>query len=114
MVNIHQINRVVNGIILNGTMPEQEFSTAFASDLMSDVLTQEKEGMVLLTGLSTLQTIRTAEMSNIYCVIVVRGKNVSNEMLKLARENSIAIISCTSSMFEVSGKLYNNGIEPVY
>ena len=114
MVNIHQINRIVNGIILNGTSPDQNFYYGFSSDLMSDVLTLETDGMVLLTGLSTLQTIRTAEMSNIFCVIVARGKRVTNEMLKLAKENDIAVISCASSIFEASGKLFNNGIKPVY
>ncbi|MDA3910191.1 MAG: transcriptional regulator [Bacteroidales bacterium] len=114
MVTVHQINRLVNGIILNGTAPDQDFSHAFASDLMSDVLTIDKEGMILLTGLSTLQTIRTAEMSNVYCVVVARGKRVTNEMLKLAKEHSIAVISCSSSMFAASGRLYENGIKPVY
>ena len=114
MVNVHQINRIVNGIILNGTGPEQDFSCAFASDLMSDVLTIEKDGMILLTGLSTLQTMRTAEISNIQCVIVARGKRVTNEMLKLAKENDIAVITCASSVFEASGKLYESGIKSVY
>lgn len=114
-MNIHQINRIVNGIILTGTTPEQDFTYAFASDLMSDVLTLDIDnGLILLTGLSTTQTIRTAEMSNVNCVIIARGKRVTNEMLKLAEENGIAVISCTSSLYGVSGSLFENGIKPVY
>ena len=45
---------------------------AFASDLMSDVLTLEKDKMVLITGLANMQAIRTSEMSEIGCVIFAR------------------------------------------
>jgi hypothetical protein len=50
---------------------------AFASDLMSDVLTLKNDNLVLITGLATLQTIRTAEMADINCIIFVRNKKVS-------------------------------------
>ncbi|HKK67568.1 MAG TPA: hypothetical protein VJ946_05125 [Bacteroidales bacterium] len=114
-MNVHQINRAINGIILTGTAPDKEYSYAFASDLMSDVLTLDvDDGLILLTGLSTTQTIRTAEMSNVSCVVIARGKRVTNEMIRLAEENDIALISCTSSLYGVSGKLFENGIKPVY
>ena len=58
---------------------------AFASDLMSDVLTVKSDNLVLLTGLVNIQTLRTAEMSDIGCVIFVRNKKVTPEMIRLAR-----------------------------
>ncbi|VBB45810.1 conserved hypothetical protein [uncultured Paludibacter sp.] len=113
-MNIKQIAELIQGELLNENFSEQEFLYAFSSDLMSDVLRWPRENMLLITGLATIQAIRTAELSNIDCVIFARGKKVTDEMLELAQESDIAVITCPSSMFEISGKLYANGIKAVY
>jgi hypothetical protein len=51
---------------------------------MSDVLTLDQDNVVLITGLATLQTIRTAEMADINCIIFVRNKRATSEMIRLA------------------------------
>lgn len=48
-----------------------EGNHAFASDLMSDVLIGDYHKTMLITGLSNLQSIRTAEMSDIREVISI-------------------------------------------
>lgn len=87
---------------------------AFASDLMSDVLTVEKENILLITGLTNLQVIRTSEMSDINCVIVARDKKVNDDMVRLAEENNIILVECPYSVFHVSGELYKAGLKPIY
>lgn len=91
-----------------------EIKRAFAADLMSDVLRLNTEEMLLITGLANLQVIRTAEMSDINFILFVRNKKVSPDMLELARENGIAVLQCSQSMFKVCGELYKAGLEPVY
>lgn len=93
---------------------DQEVEFAFSSDLMSDVLTIETDGMVLLTGLANVQAIRTAEMSDIQCVVIVRNKAVTPEMVELAEESGIVLIECKSSMFKTSGLLFQNGLKPIF
>lgn len=87
---------------------------AFASDLMSDVLTVEKEDILLITGLANLQTIRTAEMADIRYIIFARGKSINNEIIQLATENNMVLITTPYSVFRVSGILYQLGIQPVF
>ncbi|MFI3297077.1 MAG: hypothetical protein R3Y59_05560 [bacterium] len=87
---------------------------AFASDLMSDVLTVKSSDFVLITGLVNLQTLRTAEMSDIKCVVFVRGKEVSEEIRELAKENDILIMTTSFSMFHSVGLLYSAGLKPVF
>lgn len=87
---------------------------AFSSDLMSDVLTVEKENMVLITGLTNLQTVRTSEMSDISCIVIARDKKVNNEIISLARENDIVLIESPYSVFRISGELYKAGIKPIF
>ncbi|HLN21744.1 MAG TPA: DRTGG domain-containing protein [Bacteroidales bacterium] len=87
---------------------------AFSSDLMSDVLTVEKENLVLITGLTNLQTVRTSEMSDINCIIIARDKKVNDEIISLARENNIVLIQSPYSVFRISGELYKAGIKPIF
>jgi hypothetical protein len=93
---------------------ESEVEYAFASDLMSDVLTVEMDNVMLITGLANLQAIRTAEMSDIGKIIFVRKKRATDEMIRLAAENDIILIECDYSLFKTSGILFQNGLKPVY
>ncbi len=91
----------------------ENVTTAFASDLMSDVLTL-RESPVLLTGLCNIQTIRTCDMANIDVVIFVRNKKPTEDMIALAAENDMVLLACSSSMFKSSGILYKAGLQPLY
>lgn len=105
----------VEGTIICGEKRlTEDVAYAFSSDLMSDVLTIKKSHFLLITGLSNAQSIRTAEMSDAPYILLCRGKTVSQEMVELASENNIAIISSPFSMFKCSGILYNAGLKPVY
>jgi serine kinase of HPr protein (carbohydrate metabolism regulator) len=87
---------------------------AFASDLMSDVLTLREDNVMLITGLANTQTIRTAEMAEIPCIIVARDKTISAEMAELAEENGIILLRCKYSVFRTCGLLFKAGISPVF
>lgn len=91
-----------------------EVDYAFTSDLMSDVLTGDYDKTVLITGLSNLQAIRTAEMSDIKEVIIGRNKEVSREMIELARDNDIVLLQSSYSLYKISGILYESGVKAVY
>ena len=112
---IKDIAGLINGnIICCRERESTEIEFAFASDLMSDVLTIEKDKLVLITGLSNLQVIRTSEMSDISCVIFARAKKVNNEIIALATEMNISLIESPYSVFRISGLLYEAGIKPVF
>ncbi|PID95617.1 MAG: hypothetical protein CSA94_00630 [Bacteroidetes bacterium] len=81
---------------------------------MSDVLTLQTDNLLLITGLSNIQTIRTAEMADINVIMIVRNKKISEDMIALANENDITLLQCEYSLFKTTGILYNNGLEPVY
>jgi len=110
-----EITGIINGkVICCGDKLTTSFEYAFASDLMSDVLTVEKDNLILITGLANLQTIRTAEMSDISCIIFARDKKIGNEIISLAKENSIMLIESPHSVFHIAGELYKAGIKPIY
>ncbi len=86
----------------------------FACDLMSDVLIIDTDEVLLVTGLCNIQTIRTAEMSDLKCVLFVRGKKATPEMIELAESNSIVLLESPYSMFRAVGQLAKEGIEPLF
>ncbi|MDA3835863.1 MAG: DRTGG domain-containing protein [Spirochaetales bacterium] len=92
----------------------REIHLGFASDLMSEVLTLLDDGILLITGLSNIQSIRTAEMSDIMQILFVRGKMPTPKMIELAEENGIVLMTTPYSMFKSSYLLYKNGLKPVY
>lgn len=89
---------------------ERHVYSACGCDLMSDVLAYVKDQAVLLTGLVNPQVIRTAEMMDMICIVFVRSKAPTEEMLELARESGIVIMSCDKRLYEACGILYSNGL----
>lgn len=84
--------------------------SACGSDMMSDVLAYVKDQAVLLTGLVNSQVIRTAEMMDMHCIVFVRSKTPNAEMIKLANDHEIVILTTKKRMYEACGILYSNGL----
>ena len=78
---------------------EKEISTCGASDLMSDILAGLSEGCILLTGLTTVQVIRTAMVAGAKAVVFVRGKKPPQEVIDLAKSEKLLLISSPYSLF---------------
>ena len=89
---------------------ERHVYSACGSDMMSDVLAYVKDQAVLLTGLVNSQVIRTAEMMDMNCIVFVRSKMPTAEMIELAKENGMIILSTEKRMYEACGLLYSNGL----
>ena len=84
--------------------------SACASDMMSDVLAFVKDQAVLLTGLVNPQVIRTAVMMDMRCVVFVRKKTPTEDMVALAEESGIVLMKSNLRMFEACGILYSEGL----
>lgn len=84
--------------------------SAFGCDLMSDVLAYVTDQSVLLTGLVNTQVIRTAMMMDMVCIVFTRSKQPTQEMLDLAEENGIIVLSTYKTMYNACGILYSNGL----
>lgn len=113
-MKIREIAKLLDATVCVGEERlDEEVEKAFASDLMSDVLTL-KETPMLITGLCNVQTIRTCDMATLDIVIIVRNKKVTEDMLELAEDNDMVIMSCSYSMFKVCGMLYEAGIQPLF
>jgi hypothetical protein len=84
----------------------------FAADLMSDVLAFARQGSLLLTGLATHQTMRTAAIKQLAAVVVVEGKHIGNDMVEAAREELVPLYRTPLSKYEACGLLMQAGLRP--
>lgn len=112
VLNIADIRDVLNAEILVEIDIDREILCACGSDLMSDVLAYVKEQAVLLTGLTNPHVIRTAEMLDVLAVVFVRGKKPEIEILEMAKERDIAVMTTCFTLYEACGKLYSTGMPP--
>ncbi len=110
-MKISKIIELLEATVLCGEdMIENEVHSACGSDMMSDVLAYVKEQAVLLTGLINLQVVRTAEMMDMKCIVIVRGKRPNEDVINLCRESGIVMLMTDERMYVACGKLYENGL----
>jgi len=64
----------------------------------------------LLTGLVNPQVVRTAEMTDIHCLVIVRGKSPDETLLSMAAERGIVVLCTKLDMFSACGLLYKHGL----
>ncbi len=110
-MKIGVIKELLNAEVVCGEdQLEREVFSACGSDMMSDVLAYVKDQAVLLTGLVNPQVVRTAEMMDMVCIVFVRSKAPTEEMIRLAKESNLVLMKTQKRMYEACGKLYANGL----
>ena len=110
-MKISEIQKILNAEIVCGeAFLDREVASACGSDMMSDVLAYVKDQAVLLTGLVNSQVVRTAEMMDMVCIVFVRSKCPTEEMVALARESNMVLLKTNKRMYEACGKLYASGL----
>ncbi len=88
----------------------EEIDATFASDMMSDVLACSEDVEVLLTGLINQQVIRTADMVDIGVIVFVRGKCPPEEVVEMARQRDMVLLTTRCRMYTACGRLYAAGM----
>lgn len=111
MITIRDLIRILDAKVLCGEDKlDEEVRSACGSDLMSDVLAFVKDKSLLITGLTNVHVMRTAEMLDIHCVVFARGKIPSEEVLEEANEIGICVLATEHTSYVACGLLYAAGI----
>lgn len=110
-MTIRELIPLLNARVLCGEENlDQEVRSACGSDLMSDVLAFVKDKAVLITGLTNVHVMRTAEMLDIHCVVFARGKVPPQEVLEEAEELGIVVLATAYTNYTTCGLMYEAGI----
>lgn len=97
-------------VVCGEDLLDNEVGTGGASDMMSDVLAFGRPGLLLLTGLKSSQSVRTADIAELAGIIYVRGKRPEDDAVALAIEKGIVLMTTDLMMFEACGRLYAAGL----
>lgn len=110
-MKLAQVKSILNAKVLtkNANL-DMEYCSACGCDLLSDVLAFVKDHALLLTGLTNLQVVRTAEMMDISAVVFVRGKVPEKSVIGMAEEKNITLLSTDLPLYLACGMLYDNGL----
>ena len=112
-MTISQAAALLGGTLICGEKNvDKTLSSACGADLMSDVLAFAKEGGVLLTGMVNPHVIRTAEMLDVQCIVFVRGKKPADDVVSLARQTGVTLLTCDYTLYEACGRLFAEGLPP--
>ncbi len=110
-MNLSMLAKVLEASFLCGEdQSDIEIDKAGASDLMSDILAALSERGVLLTGLTTVQAVKTAVISGVAAIVFVRNKIPDPDVVALAETHGIPLLSTPCSMLVSCGRLYNVGL----
>ena len=110
-MKISEIRDLLDAKVMTGEDAlEHDVASACCSDMMSDVLAYVKDQGILLTGLLNPQTVRTAQMMDMKCIVFVRGKRPDDAVISLAENNGIVLLSTDYRLYTACGILYANGL----
>lgn len=88
----------------------REIEGCFAADLMSEVLAFSGHGALLVTGLTNVQSLHTAEVVDVHAILYVNGKRPDAQVLALARARGLPLLSTDLTLYEACGRLHRGGL----
>ena len=100
-------------VLTQGDYLQLDVSQVVASDGMSEILAFAKSKELMITGLTNIQSIRTADIAGVSAVIYCRGKLPDKKVIEFARQNHIPVLATRMGMFDICGVLYNKGLKGV-
>lgn len=93
-----------------GVALDADIRTAYASDLLSDVLAHSGEGDLWLTRQTHLNIVAIAVMRDLSAILLVSGAEPDADTVAKAREKGVPIFRTSLPTFEAAGLLYQAGI----
>ncbi|MBT8338873.1 MAG: hypothetical protein HKP58_09335 [Desulfatitalea sp.] len=110
-MKIKELQQILNATVLAGKEQLDRIITAgAAADLMDDVLAAAAKDCALLTGVTSMDVIQTARITQVGAVVIVRKKKPQQEVIELSRAYDIPLLITDFSLFVACGRLYMNGI----
>ncbi len=113
-MKVKDMVKILEGTVLSGEdKMEKEVKYIGAADMMSDVLALSKPDMIILTGHTSIQAIRTAIVTDLLGLVFVRGKEIPEKTIEMAKEANLLLVHTNTYMYAACGKLYNAGLRGI-
>ena len=111
-MNVSEAAQSIGGIIVVAAAEaaSREVLGGYASDLLSDVMANSREGDLWVTMQKHVNVVAVAELKGIAGIVMVNGRKPEEAAVARAEENRIPIICTDLQAFDVAGILCGVGI----
>ena len=111
-MTLRDVRDILDADVLCGEpMLDREVKTAFACDLISEMLAFASGGTLLITSLKNLHVIHTAEVMDAVGVVFVGGKPSNLMAMKQVSSSRIPLLATDLLIFKCCGLLFEQGIQ---
>lgn len=111
-MKIEQIRDILEcNVLTNNQDLSIDLDTVLASDGMSEILAFHCPGALMVTGLTNIQSVRTADFADVRAIVYLRGKRPNEKVIALAQEKKILLLATELGMFDVCGILRERGMK---
>ena len=111
-MTLKEVQDILNAEVICGEhLLDREVKTAFACDLISEMLSFASSDTLLITSLTNPHVIHTAEVMDAIGVVFVGGKKPSEDIINNLDHGNIPLLSTPLLIFNACGLLFSNGVE---
>ena len=85
---------------------DKEPKWAYVSDLLSDVMGKAQPQMIWITSQIHKNIVAVASLIDLSAIVIVNERKPDDDMLKLAEEEGVVVLTSDKPAFETAGMLY--------
>jgi len=89
---------------------DKEVAGGFASDLLSDVMANSREGDIWVTLQVHPNIIAVATLKDLAGIVIVQGKKPEEQTVEKAKQEGVPLMVSELQTFELVGRLYSLGV----
>ncbi len=93
-------------VLTSDQNPDTEVRGGYASDLLSDVIANSKEGYLWITLQTHQNIVAVAKLKELAGIVLVNNRTPDEETLKKAEEEKVPLMMTGETAFQVAGKLF--------
>lgn len=110
-MNVAEAAQNIEGTVMTGkSAVEKEVLGGYASDLLSDVMGNSREGDIWITMQKHVNIVAVAQLNNLAAIVLVNGRKPEPDAMERADEIGIPIISTHMQAFDAIGILYARNV----
>jgi len=105
-MTIRELAEMLGAEICQDRFDDSELSSAYTSDLLSDVMAHARDGGALITIQAHKNTVAVATLMDLSAIVVCNSRPLPEDMLEAAGNEGIAVLRTGENQFTVSGKVW--------
>jgi hypothetical protein len=110
-MNVNEAAEKIGGTVVAGSAAgSHQITGGYASDLLSDVMANSREGDLWVTLQKHVNIVAVAQLNGLAAIVLVNGRQPEPDTVARAEEMGIPIISAPLQAFDVIGVLFGLGI----